>query len=96
MDKLYRETKANLIEFEQLLGNLDKAVLADEVNESKQKISSKLNDITNSCDQLDIYVAREPVTRRYDAKLKVDQIRYDIQHLKAAFNNIVYKKYEIL
>lgn len=92
MDKLYRETKANVMQFGDMLTKLEQSILADDISENKQKLNSKLNEITSACDQLDIYVAREPATRRYDAKMKVDQIKYDIQHLKAALNTIVYRK----
>lgn len=92
MDKLYRETKANVMQFGDMLTKLEQSILADDISENKQKLNSKLNEITSACDQLDIYVAREPATRRYDAKMKVDQIKYDIQHLKAALNTISYRK----
>lgn len=92
MDKLYRETKANVMQFGDMLTKLEQSILVDDISENKQKLNSKLNEITSACDQLDIYVAREPATRRYDAKMKVDQIKYDIQHLKAALNTIVYRK----
>ena len=92
MDKLYRETKSNYIQLNDLLAQLEKSVLQDEVNSNKQRVSVKLAEIVSSIDQLDIYVSKEPATRRYDAKMKVDQIKYDVQHLRAAFNNIAYKK----
>lgn len=92
MEKLYRESKASILQFGELLQILEKSVLPDEVNASKQNIQSKLNEISNGLDQLDIYVSKEPANRRYDSKMKVDQLKYDLQHLRAAFNTIQYKK----
>lgn len=94
MEKLYRETKTKLIEINELLGKFESR--AYNLNESessvKERITNKCNEITTSCDQLDIYVTREPSSRKYDAKMKVDQLKYDFQHYKSAFNTIQYKK----
>ena len=92
MDKLYRETKTNLLQISDLLGKFERSVTQDELQESKSLINEKFNLITNSCNQLDIYVTKEPASRRYDTKMKVDQLKYDFQHYRTAFNTIQYKK----
>lgn len=93
MDKLYRETKSNCLQLNDLLAQFEKTALQDEANACKQRVSVKLNEIMSALDQLDIYVSKEPATRRYDAKIRVDQVKYDVQHLRAAFNNISYRKW---
>ena len=93
MDKLYIETKSNLLQINDLLGQFESTHHKDDSEPVKSKINEKFKQINNFCDQLDIYVAKEPASRRYDAKLKVDQLKYDFQHYKTAFNNIQYKKY---
>ena len=92
MDKLYRETKTNLLQVSDLLGKFERSVTQDELQASKSLINEKFNEITNNCNQLDIYVTKEPASRRYDTKMKVDQLKYDFQHYKSAFNTIQYKK----
>jgi Golgi SNAP receptor complex protein 2 len=92
MDKLYRETKSKLLEISDLLGKYETSARNESEALNKEKITSKFNEITAACDQLDIYVTKEPALRKYDAKMKVDQLKYDFQHLKAAFNTIQYKK----
>ena len=92
MDKLYRETKSKLIEISDLLGKYESLAGNESESLNKEKITFKFNEITAACDQLDIYVTKEPAFRKYDAKMKVDQLKYDFQHLKAAFNTIQYKK----
>ena len=92
MDKLYIETKSNLMQISDLLVKFENTILADEINNLKQILNEKLNQIGKSCDQLDIYVTKEPANRRFDSKLKVDQLKYDLQHFKAALNSIQYKK----
>jgi golgi SNAP receptor complex member 2 len=92
MDKLYRETKTNLLQVSDLLGKFERSVTQDELQASKSLINEKFNEITNSCNQLDIHVTKEPASRRYDTKMKVDQLKYDFQHYRTAFNTIQYKK----
>ncbi len=92
MDKLYRETKTNLLQISDLLGKFERSVTQEELQDSKSLINIKFNEITNSCNQLDIYVTKEPATRRFDSKMKVDQLKYDFQHYRTAFNTIQFKK----
>ena len=95
MDKLYRETKTKLLEINDLLGKFESSSF-NKINESdvalKERITNKFNEITSACDQLDIYVTKEPPIRKYDAKMRVDQLKYDFQHYKDALNTIQYKK----
>jgi len=38
--------------------------------------------VFRNCEHLDILVHKEPVSRRNSAKLRVDQLKYDYQHLQ--------------
>jgi Golgi SNAP receptor complex protein 2 len=93
MEKAYRETKTNLLQINDLLSKLDRAFDYGEIDATKLEISKKLSEITGSFDQLDLYVVKEPVTKRYDAKMRVDQLKYDFTHYRTAFNTIVQRKY---
>lgn len=92
MDKLYRETKANIFQLNDFLSIFENSVTLEDINRNKQNILNSFNQIASACDELDIYVAKEPATRRYETKLRIDQLKYDYQHIKAAFNSIQYKK----
>lgn len=92
MEKLYRETKAKLLEIDDLLSRFESTSSNESDSLIREKITNKFNEITSACDQLDIYVTKEPPVRKYDAKMKVDQLKYDFQHYKAAFSTIQYKK----
>jgi Golgi SNAP receptor complex protein 2 len=92
MDKLYIETKGGLIQINDMLVKFESSAQPEEVQFVKTNIAEKLNQISKSCDQLDIYVTKEPANRRYDSKIKVDQLKYDLQHYKAAFNSMQFKK----
>ena len=92
MDKLYRETKTSLLQISDLLGKFEGSTTQDELLASKSLVNEKFNEVTNNCNQLDVYVTKEPASRRYDSKMKVDQLKYDFQHYRTAFNSIQYKK----
>ena len=92
MDKTYRETKASLMQLNDLLGKLEMAFEANTIESIKQQVSDKIDEITNFCDQLDLCVSREPAARRYDSRMKVDQLKYDFNHYRSAYNAINARK----
>jgi Golgi SNAP receptor complex protein 2 len=92
MDKLYIETKGGLMQINEMLVKFESCSQPEEAQFAKANITERLNQLDRSCDQLDIYVTKEPANRRYDSKLKVDQLKYDLKHYKAAFNSMQYKK----
>ena len=38
----------------------------------------------SNCERLDMLAGKEPIARRQNAKIRVDQLKYDIQHINAA------------
>lgn len=40
----------------------------------------------SNCDRLDILCSKGPITQRQNAKMRVDQLKYDSRHLTAALN----------
>ena len=92
MEKLYIETKSNILQINDLLIKFDQTQDENELEFYKNSVNEKFNQITKSCDQLDIYVHKEPAARRYDSKLRVDQLKYDFQHYKASFSSMNFKK----
>ena len=93
MEKLYIETKACLHRLNDLLGRFESTIKNDSAETAiKESINSLFQEINTNFNQLDLYVTKEPATRKYDSKIKVDQIKYDFQHYKAALNTIQYKK----
>lgn len=93
MEKLYIETKKSLLRVNELLGQFEN-IYKDDAAETvmKGRIDELFREVKASFDQLDIYVTKEPAIRKYDSKLKVDQIKYDFQHYNTAYNGIKYRK----
>lgn len=93
MDKLYAETKTSLVQINDLLIKFDTAPPQEPAEQAlKFQITEKLDHIGKCCEQLEFYVNKEPASRRFDVKLKVDQLKYDFNHYKAAFGSIQFKK----
>eukprot|EP00057_Strongylocentrotus_purpuratus_P034346 XP_794856.3 PREDICTED: Golgi SNAP receptor complex member 2-like [Strongylocentrotus purpuratus] len=61
---------------------------------AENEIKARLDNLASNCDTLDILVNKEPVARRQNAKLKVDQLKYDCQHLNAALRQIQHRRYQ--
>ena len=48
------------------------------------EIQSRLETMWSNTERLDMLASKEPVQRRQVARQKIDQLKYDIQHLHAA------------
>ena len=89
MEALYHQTSKLVHEVQGSLGRLERAPSDDpSLNAIENEIHSKIDEILNNCERLDILVNKEAPTRRANAKLRVDQLKYDCQHLQASVRNV--------
>ena len=92
MEALYHQSHKMVLDVQNSLGRLEKA--SDEtVNIVENEVQTKINRLAENCERLDILVNKEPPSRRANAKLRVDQLRYDSQHLQSAANNLQHRRY---
>ncbi len=54
----------------------------DDVHLVENEVQARIDQIVSNCERLEILVNKEPPTRRANAKLRVDQLKYDCQHLQ--------------
>jgi golgi SNAP receptor complex member 2 len=80
----------------EILTQYERAILASESNPISLKINEIFNETDSNLAKLDNFVLKEPTTRRYDAKMKVDQLKYDFKHYKSAYESIKQRKYEFI
>ncbi|XP_025405189.1 probable Golgi SNAP receptor complex member 2 [Sipha flava] len=80
MENLYHQTNRLILETQELFHRLESS--RSELVEAD--VQSKILTISQNCEHLDILVHKEPVSRRHNAKLRVDQLKYDYQHLQSA------------
>ncbi|KAK6167772.1 hypothetical protein SNE40_021724 [Patella caerulea] len=92
MDSLYHQTNKLIQEIHTDLGRLERATGSD-IHLLENEIQAHLDHIFSNCERLDILVNKEPPTRRSNAKVRVDQLKYDCQHLQSALRNIQHKRY---
>ncbi|ESO83159.1 hypothetical protein LOTGIDRAFT_222883 [Lottia gigantea] len=92
MESLYHQTNRLVQEIQTDLGRLERAT-GDDVHLVENEVQAHLDHIISNCERLEILVNKEPATRRANAKLRVDQLKYDCQHLQSALRQIQHKRY---
>jgi len=92
MESLYHQTNKLIQEVQGDLGRLERAT-GDDVHLFENEIQARIDHIVSNCERLEILVNKEPPTRRANAKLKVDQLKYDCQHIQAALRQLQHKRY---
>ncbi|XP_054271515.1 Golgi SNAP receptor complex member 2 [Macrosteles quadrilineatus] len=88
MEALYHQTNRLLQETQQCFQDL-----SFNRPEVEKEIQARIDQITSNCEKLDIMVHKEPISRRQNAKIRVDQLKYDNQHLQAALRSHQHEVY---
>ena len=91
MEGLYHQTNKMVHEVQGELGRLERA-RGDDVHLVENEVQARIDQVVSNCERLEILVNKEPPTRRANAKLRVDQLKYDCQHLQAAVRNLQHKR----
>ncbi|CAG0883539.1 unnamed protein product [Darwinula stevensoni] len=92
MEALYHQTNHMVDETQASFVHLEKAV-GDRALQVESEIQARIDKITSNCERLEVLVHKEVPTRRQNAKLRLDQLKYDCQHLQAALRNLQHKRY---
>jgi golgi SNAP receptor complex member 2 len=79
-DSLLRDVESRLTQYEQVGDDFVMNLEAD--------IQDVMGKITTNLERMDILVDKEPFSRRQNSKLRVDQLRYDFQHLRSALRTL--------
>lgn len=91
MDNLYQETNRLIVGVQGLLSKLSTAH-PDSLNAIEQEIEQNLEKVSSNCDRLTILINKEPPQKKQSARIKVDQLTYDLRHLKTGFSNYQHRK----
>ena len=92
MEALYYKTKNCINQAQEKLKSLELSTTQEEIRTYSSQFGIHCDEIVSNFDTLDIHVNKVPVNRRADAKIKVDELKYDFKHIQAAFRSIKYKK----
>ncbi|XP_012215913.1 Golgi SNAP receptor complex member 2 [Linepithema humile] len=87
METLYHQTNKLVQETQHLFTQLERKSANADLQEIKEAIESKINFINSNCERLDVLCLKGPVSQRQNARMRVDQLKYDSRHLTAALNS---------
>lgn len=83
MEALYHQTNRLLQETQQYFQLLEQNK-GSNTDSIENEIQSRIDAVISNCERLDVLVHKEPIGRRQNAKIRIDQLKYDNQHLQAA------------
>ncbi|XP_070569762.1 Golgi SNAP receptor complex member 2-like [Ptychodera flava] len=92
MEALYHQTNKMLHDVQANMSRIERAKPED-AHVVENEVQVRIDQITSNVERLEILVNKEPPQRRQNAKLRVDQLKYDCKHLQAAMRNIQHRRY---
>ncbi|XP_071516779.1 Golgi SNAP receptor complex member 2 isoform X1 [Panulirus ornatus] len=93
MEALYHNTNRLLQEVTSYdLVKIERSHTPEEYSEAEAVVVQKLDAIHSNCNRLDILVNKEPPARRVNAKYRVDQLKYDLQHVQNSFGMLQHRR----
>ncbi|XP_064896080.1 Golgi SNAP receptor complex member 2 isoform X2 [Patagioenas fasciata] len=92
MDGLYHQTNKQVHEVQSYMGRLETSD-KESVHLVENEIQARIDNIFSNLERLEILSSKEPPNKRQNAKLRVDQLKYDVQHLQTALRNFQHRRY---
>uniref|UniRef100_A0A8C9UZJ8 Golgi SNAP receptor complex member 2 n=1 Tax=Scleropages formosus TaxID=113540 RepID=A0A8C9UZJ8_SCLFO len=65
----------------------------DSVHLLENELQARIDSIFSHLERLEMLASKEPPNRRQNAKLRVDQLKYDVQHLQTGLRNFQHRRY---
>lgn len=92
METLYHQTNKQIQDVQSQMGRLE-TTDRESVHLFENELQARIDQIFNQLERLEILASKEPPNRRQNAKLRVDQLKYDVQHLQTALRNFQHRRY---
>ncbi|XP_021413441.2 Golgi SNAP receptor complex member 2 [Oncorhynchus mykiss] len=92
METLYHQTNKQIQEVQSLMGRLENTE-RQSVHLLENDLQARIDQIFSHFERLEILAGKEPPNRRQNVKLRVDQLKYDVQHLQTALRNFQHRRY---
>ncbi|XP_059414424.1 Golgi SNAP receptor complex member 2-like [Carassius carassius] len=92
MDMLYHQTNKQIQDVQSQMGRLE-TTDRQSVHLLENELQARIDQIFNQLERLEILASKEPPNRWQNAKLRVDQLKYDVQHLQTALRNFQHRRY---
>ncbi|OCT60093.1 Golgi SNAP receptor complex member 2 [Xenopus laevis] len=91
MEALYHQSNKQVHEVQSHMGLLETSD-RQSVHLVENEIQSRIDQIFSNLERLEILCSKEPPSKRQNAKLRVDQLKYDVQHLQTALRNVQHRR----
>uniref|UniRef100_A0A803K3F7 Golgi SNAP receptor complex member 2 n=1 Tax=Xenopus tropicalis TaxID=8364 RepID=A0A803K3F7_XENTR len=92
MEALYHQSNKQVHEVQSRMGLLETSE-KQSVHLVENEIQARIDQIFSNLERLEILCSKEPPSKRQNAKLRVDQLKYDVQHLQTALRNFQHRRY---
>ncbi|XP_026885594.1 Golgi SNAP receptor complex member 2 [Electrophorus electricus] len=92
METLYHQTNKQIQEVQSQMGRLE-TTARESVHLLENELQARIEQIFAHLERLEILASKELLNRRQNAKLRVDQLKYDVQHLQSALKNFQHRRY---
>ncbi|KAM4692404.1 Golgi SNAP receptor complex member 2 isoform 2-T2 [Rhinophrynus dorsalis] len=92
MEALYHQSNKHIHEVQSHMAQLERAD-KQSVHLVENEIQARIDQIFSNLERLEILSSKEPPSKRQNAKLRVDQLKYDVQHLQTALRNFQHRRY---
>ncbi|XP_062875103.1 Golgi SNAP receptor complex member 2 [Trichomycterus rosablanca] len=92
MDTIYHQTNKQIQEIQSQMGRLEKTE-PQSVHLVENELQARIEQVFSQLERLEILSGKEPPNRRQNAKMRVDQLKYDVQHLQSALRNFQHRRY---
>ncbi|XP_032305295.1 Golgi SNAP receptor complex member 2 isoform X5 [Coturnix japonica] len=92
MEALYHQTNKQVHEVQSYMGRLETSD-KESVHLVENEIQARIDKVFSDLERLEILSSKEPPNKRQNAKLRVDQLKYDVQHLQTALRNFQHRRY---
>jgi len=93
MEVLFAESHGTLEQINTLFMQLERHLGHEDETQIEDTIQKKLDDLNKTFERLEIYVMKEPPTKRQGSRLKLNQMKYDSNHLGASLKNFQRRRY---
>ncbi|XP_078501227.1 Golgi SNAP receptor complex member 2 isoform X1 [Lissotriton helveticus] len=92
MEALYHQTNKQVHEVQCHMGRLETSD-KQSIHLVENEIQARIDKSFSNLERLEILYSKEPPNKRQNAKLRVDQLKYDVQHLQTALRNFQQRRY---
>ena len=94
MEALYHQTNSLLEQTQGYFIRLEQAAASEDTERLEAEVRQRLDTMWANTERLDMLAGKEALARRQVARQKIDQLKYDIQHLHSALQvNLEEKKH---